>query len=127
MTLSQVAGNGALSGSFKINYQSGVTFNCTFSSSEDNSPSTFEYTTEGDNPNHYTIKPNKPQIHYVGDETRVSFSIVSPQKCHYHFDITNHTEELAYIKYISDGKWDPSFPSEIPTFETVSATVLFKI
>lgn len=101
-----------------------MTFNCTYSSSKDNSPSTFEYTNEGDNPNHYVIKPDKPEIHYEGDETRVSFSVVSPPK--YHFDITNHTEELAYIKDISDGKWDPSFPSEIPTFETVSATVLFK-
>ena len=124
-TLSQVTGDGALSGSFKINYKSGVTFNCTYSSNKDSSPSTFEYTIEGDNPNHYAIKPDKPEIHYVGDETRVFLSVVSPPK--YHFDIMNNTEELAYIKDVSDGNWNPALPSEIPIFESASGTVLLKI
>ena len=102
-----------------------MTFNCTYSSNKDSSPSTFEYTTEGDNPNHYAIKPDKPEIHYVGDETRVFLSVVSPPK--YHFDIMNNTEELAYIKDVSDGNWNPALPSEIPIFESASGTVLLKI
>lgn len=45
----------------------------------------------------------------------------------YHFDITNFTQELACIEVVSDGKWNPPLPSEIPMFETVSGTVLLKI
>lgn len=45
----------------------------------------------------------------------------------YHFDVTNFTQELASIGDVSDGKWNPSLPSEIPMFETVSGMVLLKI
>lgn len=124
ITLLQVTGNGALSGSFKIYYQSNVTFTCTFSCSND-SPSTFNYTIEGDNPSHYTINPLKPAIRYVGDVTKVSFSIACQPK--YHFDIRNNTQELAYIGDVSAGNWDPALPTEIPIFESVSGTVLFKM
>ena len=48
-------------GSFKIYYQSNVTFTCTFSFTND-CPSTFYYTVEGDNPSHYTIEPLKQQL-----------------------------------------------------------------
>ena len=122
MTLSQVAGNGALSGSFKINYQSGVTFNCTFSCSND-SPSTYEYTFEGDNPNHYSIKPDKPHIHIVGETSIVAFSIVRPLK--YFIDVTNDTQETAYIRAISLGNWNPALPSKVSMFETGSGMVFY--
>ena len=117
---SQVSGNQVVNGSFNISYESGVTFCCTYSCSN-NSPSKFDYTLEGDNPNHYAIEPSKPEIHHEGDETKVFFNIVSPPK--YRFDITNSTGEISYIKEVSAGDWDPSFPSEIPMSESVYGMV----
>ena len=117
---SQVSGNQVVNGSFNITYKSGVTFCCSYSCSN-GSPSTFDYSIEGDNPNHYAIQPSKPEIHHEGDKTIVSFNIMSPPK--YRFDITNSTEEVSYIKEVSAGDWDPSFPSEIPMLETVSGMV----
>ena len=118
--LLQVSGNELVNGSFNITYNSGVTFCCTYSCSND-SPSKFDYTVKGKNPKNYAIEPSKPEIHHEGDETTVSLNIVSPPK--YRFDITNSTGEISYIKEVSAGDWDPSFPSEIPILETVSGMV----
>ena len=122
MTFSQVTGDGGVNGSFNITYQSDFRLTITYSCSIE-SPPTFKYTIVGENPNHYAIDPFEPKIHRVGDATKVFFRIISPPK--YHFEITNGTQELAYIKDVSVGNWDPSFSSPIPIFGTICGMVLF--
>ena len=115
-----MSGNKTVSGSFNIIYESGVTVNCTYSAN-DEGPSEFNYVIKGANPRHYLIQPNKPEPVYVGVTTKISFSILSPLK--YNFNIRNSTVEPAHIENVSPGNWNPSLPSEIPIFETVSGTV----
>lgn len=124
----QVSGNKTVSGSFNITYESGVTFSCSYSANDDG-PSKFNYVNKGGNPRHYFIQPNKPEPVYVGDTTKISLSILSPNPSplEYNFNIRNSTVELAHIENVSPGNWDPSLPSEIPIFETVSGTVKFNI
>ena len=111
-----------MTGSFKIIYKSGVTFSCTFSCSND-SPSTFNYKFEGDNPNHYSIQPDKPYIRMVGETSILAFSIVRPLK--YSIDVTNNTQETAYIKATTIGNWNPALPSKVTMFETASGMVFY--
>ena len=118
--LSQVTGDDGVKGLFKITYKSGVTFSCTYSCSID-SPSTFYYKLEGENPNYYSIQPDKPYIRMFGETSIVAFSIVRPLK--YHIDVTNNTQETAYIRAISVGNWNPALPSKVSMLETGSGTV----
>ena len=111
-----------MKGSFKITYKSGVTFSCTYSCSNV-SPSTFEYTLEGANPNHYSIQPEKPYVRMVGETSIVAFSIVGPLK--YVIDFTNNTQETAYIKDVTAGNWNPALPSRVDMFETGSGMVFY--
>ena len=120
----KASGNKTVDGSFNITYESGVTFACSYSANDDD-PSKFNYVIKGANPRHYLIQPNKPVPRYVGDATKISFNILSPSPLKYNFNIRNSTVEPAHIENVSPGNWDPSLPSEIPIFETVSGTVKF--